>query len=295
MRQDKDRSGKWLLTHHGDAILRLGGITGFTAWKALQAETVAPRRLPDGLLEVRFPNEPEPTLVLVEIETYPDSDADRQVLDDLMLIAVDRKTVPEVVSLVLKPKGNLTVTGASERVSPRGRTRIGGTWPVVRLWELEAETLLASPDAGMIPWVPLAHTALTPDELMTRCRDRLVQVPDANDRAGLLAVTDIFAGLAFPGRSFFELLRGSAMLDKVLETAVSESPALRDTLTGVLLRQTTRRNILAALEARFGNVPTECEPALDAVPDEARLKTLFRLAVTCPDLDAFVAALTAAP
>ena len=64
-------------------------------------------------------------LVLVEIETYPDADADRQVLDDLMLIAVDRKAVPEVVSLVLKPKGNLNVAGASERVSPRGRARSG--------------------------------------------------------------------------------------------------------------------------------------------------------------------------
>src|SRR6266545_3202752 len=170
MRQDKDRSGKWLLTHHGDAILRLGGITGFSAWKALQAETIAPRRLPDGLIEVRFPGDTEPTLVLVEIETYPDSDADRQVLDDLMLIAVDRKTVPEVVSLILKPKGNLTVTGASDRTSPHGRTKIGGSWPVVRLWELDAETLLTSPDVGLIPWVPLARTTLGPDELMTRCR-----------------------------------------------------------------------------------------------------------------------------
>src|SRR5262245_17297052 len=137
MRQDKDRSGKWMLTHHGDAVLRLGGVTGFSSWKALSAETVAPRRLPDGLIEVRFPDAPGPVLVLVEIETYPDADADRQVLDDLMLIAVDRNVVPEVVSLVLKPKGNLTVTGASERTSPRGRTRVGGSWPVVRLWELE--------------------------------------------------------------------------------------------------------------------------------------------------------------
>jgi hypothetical protein len=294
MRQDKDRSGKWLLTHHGDAVLRLGGITGFTAWKALQAETVAPRRLPDGLLEVRFPGQAEPTLVLVEIETYPDSDADRQVLDDLMLIAVDRNTVPEVVSLVLKPKGKLTVTGASERTSSSGRTRIGGAWPVVRLWELDAEALLASPDVGVIPWVPLARTALAPDELLTRCRDRLVQVADPNDRAGLIAVTHILADLAFPGRSF-NLLGDSAMLDKVFATAVRESPALQEMLKGVMRRQGLREDTLAALEARFGSVPTECEAALDAVPDELRLKALFRLAVTCPDIDAFVAGLTPVP
>jgi hypothetical protein len=121
MRQDKDRSGKWLLAHHGDAVLRLGGVTGFRSWRALPPETVAPRRLPDGLLEVRFPGPGDPVLVLVEIETYPDPDVDRQVLDDVMLIAVDRKVVPEVVSLVLKPKGRQAVTGGADRASARGR------------------------------------------------------------------------------------------------------------------------------------------------------------------------------
>ena len=29
MRQGKDRSGKWILGHHGDSILRLSGVTGF--------------------------------------------------------------------------------------------------------------------------------------------------------------------------------------------------------------------------------------------------------------------------
>ena len=212
MRQDKDRSSKWLLTHHGDAILKLGGITGFTAWKPLQPETVAPRRLPDGLIEIRFPGEAEPTLVLVEIETYPDADADRQVFEDLMLIAVERKAVPEVVPLVLKPKGNLTVTGAAEKVSTRGRTRVSGSWPVVRLWELDAETLFAAGDAGLVPWVPLTRTTATPEALLTRCRDRLALVPDPTDREGLRVVTQILAGLAFPDKRFMHLFGGPKMM-----------------------------------------------------------------------------------
>src|SRR5581483_9392854 len=191
---------------------QVGGITGFSSWKAVQAETVAPRRLPDGLIEVRFPGETEPTLVLVEIETYPDADVDRQLLDDLMLIAVDRKVVPEVVSLVLKPKGNLSVTGSAERIGARGRTRIGGTWPVVRLWELDAETLFAAGDVGLIPWVPLTRSTDSPDVLMTRCRDRLAVVPDPADRAGLIAVTYILAGLAFPDRRFLNLFGGAKVM-----------------------------------------------------------------------------------
>lgn len=288
MRQDKDRSAKWLLTHHGDAVLRLGGLTGFTAWTPLAAETVAPRRLPDGLLEVRFPGAPGPTLVLVEIETYPDSTADRQVLDDLMLIAVDRNTVPEVVSLVLKPKGQVAVTGASERVSARGGTRLGGSWPVVRLWELDADALLAAGDVGLVPWVPLTRSALSADELMKRCHERLAAVPDPRDRAGLMAVTQILAGLAFPDKRFLDLFGGAqAMIESPVLDEVKELIRVR------AARQVYAESIRAMLEARFGAVPAEQTAALDAVADETRMKALVRLAATCPDLGAFVAGLAA--
>jgi hypothetical protein len=284
MRQDKDRSGKWLLTHHGDAILRLAGITDFNSWKPLQAETVAPRRLPDGLIEVRFPDEPEPTLVLVEIETYPDAAVDAQVLEDLMLIAVDRQVVPEVISLVLKQKGNLAVNGISERTSRRGRTRIGGSWPVVRLWELDAETLLAAGDAGLIPWVPLTRTSLEPDVLMTRCRDRIAGVSDKNDREGLSAVTQILAALAFPNRRFLDLFGGPHVM--------IESPLL-DELKALMRVYALHDATIAALEVRFGTVPADRVAPLREITDYARVRELHKLAVMCPDLDTFVAALKA--
>jgi len=282
MRQDKDRSSKWLLSHHADAVLKLGGITGFTSWKAIQPETVAPRRLPDGLIEVRYPGETEPTLVLVEIESYPASDVDRQVLDDLMLIAVDRKVMPEVVSLILKPKGNVAVTGSAESVSRRGRTRIGGSWPVVRMWELDAEELFAAGDAGLIPWVPLAHTTQTPEVLMTRCRDRLASVPDPSDRAGLMVVTQILAGLAFPDKRFLDLFGGAK--------AMIESPVL-DEVKQLIKVRAMQENVVDVLEARFGSIPKDRVLPLQTISDENRLRAMNRLAATCPDIDAFVAGL----
>ena len=71
MEHDKDRSSKWLLQRYGDVVLRLAGITGFTSWRLLPGEIVAPRRTLDGLLEVEYPGEAEPRLVLVEVYTYP--------------------------------------------------------------------------------------------------------------------------------------------------------------------------------------------------------------------------------
>jgi hypothetical protein len=52
--QEYDKSSKWLIQHHGDSILRLAGVRDIVAWRPLQAELVQPRRLPDGLIEVRL-------------------------------------------------------------------------------------------------------------------------------------------------------------------------------------------------------------------------------------------------
>ena len=173
MHQDKDRSAKWLLGKHGDALLRLAGITGFTKWEHAPAEVVAPRRSLDGLFKLSYPGEREPRLVIVEIESYADSTADRQVLDDIMLVTLEHRRVPEVVSLILKPKGEVAVNGRDERTSRTGQVRIVGTWPVVKLWEIDAEALFADGDDGLIPLVPLARTTLPPVEIVTRCVDRM--------------------------------------------------------------------------------------------------------------------------
>ena len=155
MREDKDRSGKWLLERHGASALRLAGVTGFRAWRAVSADVVLPKQTPDGLLEVTFPDRPEPYPFLIEIATYPERRAEEQALRDAQALYLHRGTLPEVVTLVLHPKGNYRLTGRQDRVSPQGLTRVAWTWRVVALWTAPAETLLAADDVGLVPWVPL--------------------------------------------------------------------------------------------------------------------------------------------
>jgi hypothetical protein len=284
MRQDKDRVTKWMLSHHGDSILRLAGITGFARWKAVQPETVAPRRLPDGLLEVTFPGEKTPDLVLVEVETYPSADADRQVFEDVLLVTLDRGVVPTAVTLVLQPRGHQVVRGTAERTDRRGTTRVSATWSAVNVWEVRAEDLLAVGDPGLIPWVPLAATDRPADEVLAECRDRLMAVPDPGDRASLMAVTAVLAGLAYPGRRLLDLFGGVQ--------AMIESPVL-DEVTEVIRARTVRGTVVSFLEARFGSVPDDVRSAVGGVTDPARLESLVRLAATCPDVAAFAAGLAA--
>lgn len=288
MRQDKDRSGKWLLTHYGDSVLKLAGFTAIRSCRAVSPETVAPRRLPDGLLEVRFEDDPDPALVLVEIETYPSADADRQVFEDLLLLALDRGTVPEVVSLVLRPRGTMAVTGTASRTSRHRTAELSARWRVTNLWELQAEDLLAANDVGLIPWVPLAASTTPPEQLVTRCRDEVEKVADPSRRAGLLAVTQILSALAFPDRRFFDLFGGTKGM------ITFDNPLFQEVYDLVRLEQSRkvyRKIVLDTLQTRFGTVPPTVEPKLQGLDDVDQLDDLVQVAVTCPSLDEFAAKL----
>lgn len=79
-----------------------------------------------------------------------------------------------------------------------------------------------------------------------------------------------------------------------------ESPVL-DEVKEILRKQyeaeatlrTLRENVIANLETRFGRVSPERVATLGGVVDENRLRVLLRQAITCPDVEAFLAELEA--
>ena len=93
----------------------------------------------------------------MELATYPDARVTRQAVRDAALVFLDRDRLPEVLVLVLHPKGRLQVSDSAEIESPCGWTGLKLTWRVVELWNIPAEVLLASNDPGIIPWVPLSR------------------------------------------------------------------------------------------------------------------------------------------
>lgn len=306
MHQANDRTAKWLVDRHGDSILFLAGITGFVRWQPVPAETIAPRRLPDGLLQVWFPEQNQPDLVLIEIETYPGKDVDRQVFEDMEAVHLNRGAIPEVACLVLKPKGKLAVTGTATRTSRRGTATMTARWPVVNLWEVDAEELLAQGDPGLIPWVTLAKSNRNRAEVLTECRDRLNALPDTVQRSNLLSVTAILAGLANDPEALLNLFGGpemieSPVLDLLIEHALKKERAkaeatLQQEREKVQSLQREREEsrvtmLIAVLEARFGSVPPELQSELRQTRDAELLEPLVRLAATCPDLAAFSAGL----
>ncbi len=284
--QDYDRSSKWLIQHHGDSILRMAGIEGIERWRPLQAEVVQPRQLPDGLIEAQLQGQPEPWLFVLELATYPESRIAEQVLRDMTLVYLDRRVVPDAITLIIHSKGNLQVTGSLEMSSPGGMTQWSIRWKVVQLWSIPAETLLGANDVGLIPWVPLASFDGRPEPIFQECRLRIDEQASPEERENLLAVTQVLAGLRYNERALFQILGGrKAMIESPVLQELKEEWT-RDAARDAAL-QTSRRDIVDVLAARFGPEAEDLAAELEAIADNARLKKLVKLAAICSDLPSF--------
>jgi hypothetical protein len=154
-RQKFDIGSKWLLQHQGKAALLLGGIKNVRSYQPMPGELAQTRRYPDGLLQVFLGNEKKPYHVLVEVATYSEKRALKQALDDLTLAYSLLNHLPELLMLVLRPKGQFRIEGRYEVESKLGLSRLTGQWKPVDLWTLPAEDFLAAADVGVVPWVPL--------------------------------------------------------------------------------------------------------------------------------------------
>jgi hypothetical protein len=275
-----DKSSKWLLQHHGNALLTLAGVGEVKSWRALQAEVVQPRQLPDGLLEVQLAGASGLDLYVLELATYPDARIVEQVIRDMLLVYLDRRVLPEVVVIVLHPKGNLRVPQSWDGHSRMDWSRLSVGWRVVELWNLPADAALATGDPGIVPWVPLMQAVEPPEAVFQNCREIIDQKAAPTEQANLLAVTQVFAGLRYNDPKLLALFGGRGKM--------IESPVLREFLAEGLQRQ-----ILAFLDERFGTVPADVTAALQPIQEEDRLQLLARWAARCPDLAAFRARLTA--
>src|SRR5438270_9594595 len=104
-RQRYDPTSKWLLHHQGKGALLVGGLKRVRRYQPMPGELIQSRKYPDGLLQVFLEGEKKPHHVLVEVATYSEKRARKQALDDLTLAYTTLGHLPELVVLVLRPKG----------------------------------------------------------------------------------------------------------------------------------------------------------------------------------------------
>jgi hypothetical protein len=277
-RQRADISSKWLLHNQGKGALLVGGLKGVRRYQAMPGEIAQSRKFPDGLLRVFRAGEKQPYPVLVEVATYPEKRALKQALDDLALAYLALGRLPELLMLVLRPKGQFRITGKYQVQSKLGLARLEAEWKPTELWTLPAEEFLASGDVGVVPWVPLMRFDGPPESLLERCADKIEREADPRERADLLGVTQVLAGYRFPDPELLRVLGG--------RRTMIASPVLQQ-----LIAESLHEAILEALKARFGTVPREVTRPLRDILNERKLRKLNGVAAKCPDLEAFREAL----
>jgi hypothetical protein len=281
--QERDKGSKWLIGFHADSVVRLAGIRRITAWKAVQAEPVEPRRLPDGLIEVYRRGRPRPILVALEVATYPYRRLPKQAAGYAQLIYLVRGVVPEVITLILRPRGRKPVPRELTIRSEEGTTSIRAEWKVIELWKVPAAELLEAGDIGLIPLVPLSLLDRPLEAILDECRERIHRDAPAGELENLLAVTHLLAGLEYNDPRLFKKLGGTMAMLK------SGSPLIQGIIDEAMekgRREGQRDDIITFLAARFGPEAEALRRDLKAVGD-AGLEELLTLAATCPDLTSF--------
>jgi hypothetical protein len=199
-----------------------------------------------------------------------------------MLVYLVRNEVPNVLVLVLRPKGQLRVPDRAQRPSADGVTELTGRWRVVELWNVPAEPVLATADPGLMPWVPLMQSAEPPEVVLRRCREVIDQHAPAAEHEQLLTVTQVFTSLRYKDPNLVSILGG--------KNAMIESPLIRE-----ITAERSHKHILRALRTRFGPVPPELEAELKSILDESVLDAAIELAVSSPSLERFAVELQAIP
>lgn len=269
-----DRSSKWLLEHHGDLILYLGDVRDVEQWRALPAEVVQPRQLPDGLLEVRRKGENHFHPFIIEIETYPDASVSGQLLDDIMLVYQNRRQMPDVLLLVLRPKGSFVVPDRIQVESRADTASFHANWKVVELWKLAAADLLATGEPGLMPWVSLTRIDGPIANVLQECRKVIDRESLSEEHDNLLAVSQVLMGLNYNDPDLLKIFGGAE--------AMIESPVLQR-----FVAERLHRAILGCLAKRFTPLPEDLPKLLDQVIDDERLQVLVELAATCATIDEF--------
>lgn len=294
-RDRKDRSSIWYIEHYGGALLSLAHLTGVVRWQAAQNVLGFPKQMPDGLLDVTFAGKTTPDPFLIEIEAYPDQETMEQIRRDLAMVMLTRNVIPDMLVVVLLPKGNLRIDPEHIAASAHGWTELQVKVRVVNMWEVSAGELLAGDDVALVPWAPLARYDGSPRRLLEQCRERIESAAPPEKQANLLAVTQVMAAARYNDVELLSILGDRIMS---LEEALLKLPAgLR--LQAKLEKQgekqgerkSARKYIRSLLRTRFGDVPSDLTRQLRAIEDQKKLDELHKLAAMCPDLAAFRAAL----
>jgi hypothetical protein len=127
---------------------------------------------------------------------------------------------------------------------------------------------------GVVPWIPLMDFDGPSEDLLEQCAEKIEHEAHPQEKADLLTVAQVLAGLKFPEPLLNQFFGGNQTM--------FESPVLQR-----LLAMRFHEVILDLLKDRFGTIPQDVRKLLGDIINEKKLRKLILFASKCSDLEAF--------
>lgn len=212
---------------------------------------------------------PEPYLVVIEFQTYHDTNIARTLW--YRHVALDyRHNLPVLTILVLvrKEANSPNLVGTYERHAPNGRRTNWYNFEVVRLWEEDPDSFLTA-SVVLVPLAPL--TDVSEDALPDLIRRMTARIdsepkPQANK---LWTATCILMGLRYSTELVDRLLQG---VQNMKESTTYQAILQEGRIEGGIAE--ARRILIRQGTLRFGDPDATTVATLEAIHDIDRLEAL---------------------
>jgi hypothetical protein len=273
-----DAVGRRLLRRHPSDWLPLFGLDRCLPVRVADSNVSTVTAEADVVLLV---DGPDPGVLHLEIQTYPDPDLPRRLfLYNCLLAAQHDRPVCSAVVLLRTRADSPAMRGPYERSWPAGMCSVTLHFPVVRVWELRVEDMLAA--SGTAPLAPLSGAVTESNLAEVIHRVEEVFDRDAPSEAGdLWAMTDILMGLKFDAALISRLMKGNRnMRESTTYQAILEEGRI-EALRKMVLRLATRR---------FGAPDAVTRACVEALSEEARLELMLDRVLDAASWDDLLAA-----
>ena len=260
--------------------------------------TVEIRRT-DSLIKVRLGNE----LVLVHIEFQVGDSTDVEMVRrnvGYLGRCYERYGLPILSHVIyLRPNAGWNDPGGYRQDVPNHRFIV--EYKVIRLIELDGQSVFQTENAGLMPFAPLMQPPAGMEQLQwaIRCNEKTKTLSLPTDiRSNLLVSQWVMSGLVHPHQAISgflseEVMQESSVYQHFLETAGKEHyerGLQQGTEQGA--RQNAIKSLFEVLEFKFdGRAVQALRPALENIQDLQRLEGLFQEALRAETFEAFASTL----
>ena len=249
--------------------------------------TVEIRRV-DSLIKVLLGDE----LVLVHIEFQVGDSTDIEMARrnvGYLGRCYERYGLPILSHVIyLRPNAGRNDPGGYRQDIPNHRFIV--EYKVIRLIELDGQSIFDTQNAGLMPFAPLMQPPTGVERLQwaIQCNQRTKALSLPSDiRSNLLVSQWVMSGLIHPHQAIGSFLSEAVMQESSVYKHLVQTAGEEYYQQGA--RQSTIRSLLDVLEFRFdGRAVQALRPALENIQDLQRLQELHHEALSTESLEAFV-------